>query len=101
MDNRRTNLRKRTLKGGKIVFGDFRYTFDCVVRDVSDEGARLKCDHVAETPDTFYLFDPSDHSLRHAVVRWRTEREIGIVFDGAPIDIYASNDPRLARFRHL
>ncbi|WP_181708434.1 PilZ domain-containing protein [Chthonobacter rhizosphaerae] len=100
-EERRTNARKRTLRGGKIVYGDYRFTLDCVVRDMSDEGARLKCEHLTEAPDSFFLFDPNEGILRRAEVRWRRSKEMGVAFEGAPINIHTSPDPRLARFRYL
>src|SRR5262249_35528911 len=38
---RRTNARERRLWGAKIVFNNNSSSFDCVVRDLSPQGARL------------------------------------------------------------
>lgn len=99
--NRRTTARKRTLKGAKVAFGDFRFTYDCVVRNVSPEGAMVRCAHASEVPDDFHLYDPSEQTLQRAEVVWRTDRDLGIHFLGDAVSIHGSNDPRHARFRFL
>ena len=101
MDERRSSQRTRTIQGGKVVFGDFRYTIDCMVRDISATGARIKVKDVSEIPDSFHLFDNRTSLLKPARVAWRSEREVGVEFTGEPIDVYASHDMRLARFKHL
>lgn len=100
-DERRDNTRKRTLKSAKIVFGDFRYTYDCVIRDVSGTGLRVRCAHADEVPDEFYLFDQSEGSLQKGTAAWRRNGEIGIHLIGERISIHESNDPRHARFKFL
>jgi hypothetical protein len=40
-EERRKLHRSRTLKGGRIVTNDGHSTFDCTVRNLSDEGAKL------------------------------------------------------------
>lgn len=101
MDDRRANNRKRTLKGVKATYGDFRYVVDCIIRNVSDTGAQLRSDHSSEIPDDFHVFDPNDQSLRAVEVVWRRERDIGVRFAGDPVNVHTSGDLRHARFRFL
>lgn len=98
---RRRLPRRRALKACKAVYGDFRYTIDCVVRDLTPDGARLRADAAMEIPDDFYLFDGGEGRLQRAEVIWRTGNELGVRFVGTPIAIHESTDPRHARFRYM
>ena len=98
---RRTKPRRRTIQGAKIVYGDYRYVIDCVVRDISSEGARIRVPSVAEVPDSFLLFDGRSGDLTPAVTRWRSEGEIGLQFTGEPVNVHSTQDARLARFRYM
>lgn len=98
-ENRRNETRRRTLRSARIVYGDFRYTLDCVIRDKTEAGARLRCDFHADAPNDFFVFDSG--TLQRAEVAWRRGNEIGIQFVGEPISIHESHDPRHARFKFV
>lgn len=74
---------------------------DCLVRDISSTGARVKVTHVAEVPDAFHFYDGKSQHITPAEVAWRSEREIGVHFVGDPVDTQQTRDPRLARFKYL
>ena len=57
---------------------------DCMVRNVSDIGARLKVESTALIPDQFDLLINQEGQLYPAVVMWRNMLELGIRFTGAP-----------------
>ncbi len=97
----RSDVRRRALRAAKIVYGDYRYIVDCVVRDASSGGMRIRCDHAREIPQDFFLFDPTEQSLRRAEVMWRRDNELGLQFTAEPIYIHDSHDPRHARFRFM
>lgn len=97
----RNGLRRRTLRAAKIVYGDYRYIVDCVVRDTSPGGMRIRCDHAHEIPQDFFIYDPTEQSLRRAEVMWRRENELGLQFTADAIYIHESHDPRHARFRFM
>lgn len=101
MEERRNILRKRALKSAKIVFGDYRYTYDCVIRDVGGGGMRVRCDHMDEVPEDFYLFDQFNGTIQQAAVVWRKGREMGLRLAGEPVQVHTSGDPRLQRFKFL
>lgn len=98
---RRSTPRNRTIQGGKIVYGDFRFLVDCVIRDISSSGARLKVEDPSEVPETFHLYDYKHQRLIPAEAVWRSEREVGVRFVGEPINIFESKDHRLARFKFM
>jgi len=100
-DERRTGTRRRTLRSAKIVYGDYRYVVDCVVRDSSPTGLRIRCNYVTDIPSDFYIYDPTEHTLQRAEVMWRRDSEMGLKFLSEPINVHESTDPRYARFRFM
>lgn len=101
MEERRTLQRRRALKGARVAFGDFRFTWDCVIRNLSPDGAMVRSDHAAEIPAEFYLWDPQEMTLRRAAVAWRTASDVGMRFLDAAIPVHGTDDPRIARFRFV
>ncbi len=75
---RRKSQRMRTLKGGRVIFGNRLCTFDCVVRDRSDRGARLKVVAPEFVPNSFFLSIPKEECEVEAVVKHRADGEIGV-----------------------
>ena len=80
MEERRSNRRQRTLKGGRISFGGG--AIDCTVRNLSDHGAALDVSSPVGIPERFTLVvDTLDRQLPCRVI-WRKETRIGVRFDG-------------------
>ena len=67
------------LKNGKIVSMNFQSVVDCCVRDISVNGARIKCCHAAVLPNEFRLMMPGDNTIRDARVVWRREELLGVI----------------------
>ena len=42
MNERRSHIRRRTFKGGKLIFNKGLSVLDFVIRDLSDHGARVE-----------------------------------------------------------
>ena len=84
MEQVRIAERRRVLKGGKIRFNGNFSTIDCVVRDLSTAGARLKLDHGAIVPDRFRLALDQDGREFACEVRWRTLNQLGVEFEAEP-----------------
>lgn len=82
-DNRRA-ARHRVLKDGKIVLMNNWSVVDCCVRDISETGARIRCQDPAAVPNEFRLLIPRDNTIRAARVIWRREDHCGIHFTGPP-----------------
>ena len=66
---------------GRIVFNKGYSTLDCVVRDITTNGAKLQVAQAAAVPERFDLVLPLRHETHHAVVRWRRGEEIGVAFE--------------------
>ena len=79
---RRRTHRRRTLKEGRIVFASQSMVFDCVIRDLSDFGARLKMETTIDIPDEFTLHLVHLRQRVQVEVRWRTADSLGVEFIG-------------------
>ncbi len=68
------------LKGGVIAFSGRHATLPCVLRDLSDTGARLQVTQGSSVPDTFELLVELDGLEAHCQVAWRKPTEVGVMF---------------------
>ena len=71
--------RMRVLKGAKIVLGTSS-VFDCVVRDLTNTGARVKITNAANLPDDVAITFDGGRTCRPCRVAWRTLNETGLEF---------------------
>lgn len=78
-DERRRYHRNRTLKGGRIVINDGHSTFDCTVRNLSDEGAKLVVTSILGIPQHFALSMIDGRTFNCEII-WHTETELGVKF---------------------
>jgi hypothetical protein len=78
-DDRRSDVRNRTLHGARIVFNAGRSTINCTVRNMSLTGAKLQVTSVIGIPNTFDLIVGSAQP-RPCRVAWRTLKELGVEF---------------------
>ncbi|PTW60464.1 PilZ domain-containing protein [Breoghania corrubedonensis] len=97
--DRRKSHRRRMLQGGKIVYGRSALLIDCMIRDLSEEGARLKVASARDVPDNIRLFNSGDNTVIDAEVVWRSPREVGIRFNGKVSPISESDDPKIRNLR--
>ena len=67
------------LRGGRIYDAQQRLICHCVVRDRSANGARLLLPKNVAPPGQICFFDEELKELFRAQVRWRQDREIGIL----------------------
>jgi PilZ domain len=73
--------RLRSLIGARIVFNDGRSTADCLIRDLSQTGAKLTVSALIPLPDRFELIIPQKGITRRVRVAWRRAGEIGVRFE--------------------
>jgi hypothetical protein len=78
-DHRRA-MRQRAFLGAKLVYGDGAFTVDCVVRDVSLTGARIKLPEGQAVPDSVFLVEMRSGIAYEARVAWKRHPEIGLEF---------------------
>lgn len=78
MTTKRIEDRIQTLLAGRIMFANG--AIDCVVRDISQKGARLRVPDAKAVPQTFELNIKQHAITRPATVRWRRKTEVGVSF---------------------
>ena len=81
---RRISSRQRRLHGAKIVFNNNASSIDCIVRDLSAEGARLRVASPVGIPDWFDLRIDRNGKVYSAKVAWRSYDQIGVSFINLP-----------------
>ena len=78
---RRQEHRKRALKGATITFNNGYGALQCVVRNMTDDGAMLAFGETAGIPPVFDI-KFADHTCeRRARVCWRDRQFVGVVFE--------------------
>ncbi|MEM1199239.1 MAG: PilZ domain-containing protein [Pseudomonadota bacterium] len=66
---------------GSITFGKRRSAISCLVRDLSRAGAKIWTLAVRIIPETFVLTLDETGEVAECHVIWRSETEIGVVFE--------------------
>ena len=72
--------RKRNYKAGIASYQNHTLTLDCVVRDITPGGAKLKFETGTVVPDRFRLTIPMDGIKVDCEVKWRDDLEVGVAF---------------------
>ncbi len=79
--DKRISPRRRMLKQGKVVMSDWT-VIDCIIRDLSDTGARLEFAGPTELPQEFRLLVVSSNLLIPAALAWQRGLAAGVHFTG-------------------
>jgi len=79
--DRRSRARLKSFLQGRVYFNNRRSSLDCLVRDFSDYGARLKVSESVVMPEVVELHIPNKDEAYRARVQWRTGDEVGVAFD--------------------
>ena len=80
MNEKRVASRHRVLKHGTLAF-DGGGAVDCMVRNVSSNGARLDVASPIGLPEDFTLVIEVDHFKRHCRAIWGHDKRLGVAFD--------------------
>jgi len=72
--------RQKTFLRGTIFCNDRQKSVECIVRDLSDTGARLVLPSDATVPDEIELYVPKKQRSHFGAVKWRRADEIGMEF---------------------
>ena len=78
---RRSTQRQRSYLAGHIVLNKRFSTIDCVVRDISPDGAKIEVSDTIPLPGTFELIVRHRGDSRCARLIWHDQNRIGVVFD--------------------
>lgn len=71
--------RRNTMIVATIVYDNGRTRLDCVIRNLSDGGAKLEVPTVRGIPASFDLLVPR-HRTQRCRVAWRALKELGVEF---------------------
>lgn len=80
MYERRQTIRLRTFLGGVVNFNKRRCTMDCLVRNLSEDGAKVVLHQPFTIPDEFDLEIGQRERTFRARTIWRTHSEAGVRF---------------------
>jgi hypothetical protein len=75
----RLSPRRNVTIPAKVVFDGGRRRIDCIIRNLSDGGAKLELPSVSGLPNTFDLI-VQGHRPHGCRVAWRALREVGVQF---------------------
>jgi hypothetical protein len=83
MSERRTSARQKSFMHGRILFNNRQSAVDCLIRDVSEHGAKLIFSDTAGIPEAVDLYIPYKDQTMRAHVQWRHGEEVGVAFGAA------------------
>ncbi|WP_454717743.1 PilZ domain-containing protein [Caulobacter segnis] len=76
VEDRRTAVRIQTQRSGKVLCGAFAW--DCVIRDLSSNGARVQMLSNNAPPGQVQLVDLAAGLAHDVTIAWQRDREIGM-----------------------
>jgi hypothetical protein len=80
MQERRKTRRMRTYLGAKIGLNQQNSVMDCLIRNLTSDGAKLVFANTATVPYEFDLAVAKFERRFHARIVWRDVNEAGVVF---------------------
>jgi PilZ domain len=80
MSERRVAPRQKSFLRGCIYFNNRRSVMDCLVRDLTEDGARVIFSHAVNVPDMVELYIPQKEQTLRARVKWRRGDDVGLDF---------------------
>jgi hypothetical protein len=78
---RRRSHRARTLKAAKVILSDWTVV-DCLVRDISEVGAKLEFKALTKAPKQFRLLVAAANLAYPAELEWQLGLAAGVRFTG-------------------
>lgn len=95
MDERRHTPRHRTFLQGRVFYNNRRQSADCIIRELTDEGARLSFTDPFALPHAFELHIPNrDQTLRVETI-WNHGTDVGVKFARTEIHAAATLAPAI------
>jgi hypothetical protein len=95
MGERRGNRRQKSFLRGFVYFDKRRGVMSCLVRDLSDDGARIIFSQTVTIPETVNLHIPQREKTFRAKVQWRRGDEIGLTLVAAEAVSASSQESEL------
>lgn len=101
-EGRKSN-RKRAILAGKIIYNDLSTSVDCLIRNISEEGAKIEIGETMILPARFQFLVPQHGRTYKARIAWRQDNEVGLEFSSEMIggrDVNCTDD-LASRLREL
>jgi hypothetical protein len=80
MEDRRNYPRHRTFLQGRVYYNNRRSTADCIIRELTDDGARLSFTDPVTLPHAFELHIPNRDQTYRVETVWNHGEEVGVTF---------------------
>lgn len=80
MDEHRPSPRVRTFLAGRLIFNQGASSLDCIIRNVSETGAKLEASGSVTVPECCDLLILAKGETRPVRIVWRHEETIGVHF---------------------
>lgn len=80
MSERRQLPRRKSFLRGCLYFNNGRASATCLIRNISDRGARILISHTLNIPDIVELYVIQKAQTIRARVEWRRDDELGLSF---------------------
>jgi hypothetical protein len=97
IEEHRAAPRRRTLIAAQIRYGGGAVTTDCVVRNISETGAKVDVSEGVVLPERFDLVIPQKNVVHACELRWRRGAEAGVAFLDAAAASGAAEDAASGR----
>jgi hypothetical protein len=97
----RSAARVRAVLKAEIRYNDGLMSTPCLVRDLSETGARLELTGDVALPDRFELYIEKKHQTRRAVMKRRQGRDVGVAFDDVEAEPPPADDALARRVSKL
>ena len=101
MNERRASRRLKSFLRGVVYFDKRRSETACLVRDLSEDGARIVLSQTITIPDIIELQIPQREQVVAARVEWRRADEAGLSFCKAEMATTPREDQFLKRIAEL
>ena len=101
MDERRASRRHKSFLRGVVYFDKRRSEMACLIRDLSDDGARIILWQTVAIPDMIELHIPQRELTVSAHMQWRRADEIGLAFSKAVAATSPREDQLIKRIAEL
>jgi hypothetical protein len=80
MEERRHTPRHRTFLQGRVFYNNRRQSADCIIRELTDEGARLSFTDTVALPHAFELHIPNRDQTLRVETAWNHGTDVGVSF---------------------
>lgn len=76
----RQQTRARSFLGAKLVSRDGQFSCRCLIRDISESGARIAISNEVILASPLFLIASSDQTMYLAKIVWRNASQAGVQF---------------------